>query len=209
MRNLPILLCLALALGIHAPPAQSQATGAQTVQEEAGPWRLACVVDRMTDAAACVLRHRDPVEDTSAGGVLALEIMDRGGMLVPAVTARNLSLDSAMRGLLAVAGVAQIRFDSHRMMEMPCGLEGRNLVCTPLRAEAEQAARQLMESRRVLVRMSGITGGGAGVEPTELALSDTARAGALLRRHQPAGSAPQGGGLDLQGMLNRLQGWFQ
>jgi hypothetical protein len=66
------------------------------VAEEIGTWRLGCVTDRMTDRAACQLRHRDWVERPGTGlanaAGLALEIQDRGGRLVPVVTARSRTL---------------------------------------------------------------------------------------------------------------------
>jgi len=195
-----ILPCLLLLLA--APAA------AQPVTEEVGPWRLSCVTDRMTDRAACTLRHTAWVERSAVGPGLALEIMERQGMLVPAVTARDLSFDSAMRGVLAVTGTAQLRFDDHPMLELPCGLEGRNLVCTPRRAEAARAAAELLAARRVLARMSGLgSQTTAATEPAELALSRTQEATEALRRRQPAGAAPppEPPGFDLWEWLGRLQ----
>lgn len=203
IRFLP-LLTLALA----AAPA----AWAQPATEEVGPWRLACATDRMTDRTTCILRHAEPVERSAVGPGLTLEIMDRQGMLVPAVTARDLSLDSAMRGVLAFTGTAQLRFDSHTMLELPCGLEGRNLVCTPRRAEAERAAAELLTARRALVRMSGLgSNTTAATEPTELALSRTREATEALRRRQPPGTAPapEPPGFDPREWLGRMQRLIQ
>lgn len=197
------LLLLLLALHLLAPPAMAQPS-----EEEAGSWRLTCVTDRMTDRTVCILRHRDWVERSAVGAGLALEIMERAGMLVPVVTARDLALDSAMRGLLAFTGTAQLRFDSNTMLELPCGLEGRNLVCTPRRGEAECAAAELLTARRALVRMSGLgSNTTAATEPAELALSQTRAATEMLRRRQPAGTAPppEAPGFDLREWLGRLQ----
>ena len=67
--------------------------------QDIGAWRLACIQDRMTDRAACTLRHRDWVEKPSAGTPgLALEVIDRRGRLVPAVTARELTIEGASHG---------------------------------------------------------------------------------------------------------------
>ena len=100
----------------------------------------------MTDRGACLLRLQDWVERPTSGGSgggtgLALEIIDRQGRLVPAVTARDLTLDSATRGLLALSGTAQLRFPPNRLFEMPCGLDGRSIVCAP-RAEARLTPRK-------------------------------------------------------------------
>lgn len=181
---------------------------AQPAPEAIGPWQLACVTDRMTDRTACTLRHRDWVERPSVGVGLAFEILDRGGRLLPAVTARDLSLDSVSRGLLAVAGSAQLRLGGGTMMEMPCGLEGRSLICLPRSADAPRAAQELPGAERALVRMAGLgSNSNAATEPTELRLAETSAAMEGLRRRQPAGSspAPADSGLDLGGLLGRMQ----
>ena len=182
------------------------AVQAQPATEAIGPWQLGCVSDRMTDRTACILRHRDWVERPSVGAGLAFEILDRGGRLVPAVTARDLSLDSVARGLMAVAGSAQLRLGTNAMMELPCGLEGRSLICTPRSADAPRAAQELPTADRALVRMAGLgSNSNAAAEPTELRLSDTGAAMERLRRLQPAGSAAPEPGLDLGGLLGRMQ----
>lgn len=182
--------------------------GAQPAPEAIGSWQLSCVTDRMTDRTACLLRHRDWVERPSVGVGLAFEILDRGGRLVPAVTARDLSLDSAARGLMAVAGSAQLRLGGNAMMEMPCNLEGRSLICAPRSTDAARAAQELPGAERALVRMAGLgSNTTAATEPTELRLAGSTAAMERLRQLQPAGSAPAPAepGLDLGGVLNRLQ----
>lgn len=198
MRTLPLLLALALPIAAAAQPAP----------EEIGPWRLACTTDRMTDRTACLLRHRDPVERAAVGPGLVFEIMDRGGQLLPAVTARDLSFDSAQRALLALTGAAQLRFDRNPMMELPCNLEGRSLVCAPRAADAPRAAAELLAAERALVRMAGMgIGATTATEPAELRLTDTRAATERLRRAQPAGTAPPPppAGLDLREMMGRIQ----
>lgn len=190
---------------------------------EIGSWHLACTVDRMTDRAACTLRHRDWVERPVSGvpglgipglGVpgLALEVLDRGGRLVPAVTARDLTLEGASRGLLALTGTAQLRFPPNRLFEMPCALEGRSLVCAPRAEDAGRAAAELPLADRVLVRMQGMLGtplgtplGGGTAEPSELRLAGTNEALSRFRREVPAGTAPaEPSGLDGRELLQRL-----
>jgi hypothetical protein len=181
---------------------------AQPTTEEIGSWRLTCATDRMTDRSACTLAHRDWVERPNVGVGLGLEIQDRGGKLVPVVTALDLSLDSASRAVLAVTGTAQLRFDRNAMMELPCGLEGRNLVCAPRRADADRAAQELPTAERALVRMAGLgSNTTATTEPTELRLSRTATALERLRAAQPPGTAapPAEPGLNLRDILGRLQ----
>ncbi len=181
---------------------------AQPSVEEIGSWRLSCATDRMTDRSACTLAHRDWVERPTVGAGLALEVQDRGGRLVPVVTARNLSLDSAARAVLAVAGSAQLRLDRNEMMELPCALEGRNLVCAPRRTDMERAAQELPTAGRALVRMSGLgSNTTAAAEPAELRLAGTANALARLRALQPPGEAPPPAepGLGLRDIFDRLQ----
>ncbi len=193
-----------LASFAAALPAAAQTPSA--VAEEIGPWRLGCVADRMTDRLACQVRHRDWVAQPAGGAPgLALEVIERGGRLVPAVTARDLSLEGASRGLLAFTGTAQIRFDQNAMAEMPCGLEGRSLVCAPRAAEAERVAGELATARRALVRIAGLSGPQG--EPAELPLADTRAALERYRRLVPAGTVPPPapGGLDLPELLGRLQ----
>ena len=165
----------------------------------------------MTDRAACVMRHRDWVERPGLQPGLALEVQDRGGRLVPVVSARDLSLDGAARGMLALTGVAQLRFDREPMIELPCGLEGRSLVCAPRSADAARAAELLPKAERALVRMAGLgTSTTQPTEPAELRLSNTAAALERLRRLQPPGTTPPTEpGLDLRDILLRLQRLFQ
>jgi len=180
------------------------------VAEEIGTWRLGCVTDRMTDRAACQLRHRDWVERPGTGlanaAGLALEIQDRGGRLVPVVTARDLGLDGASRGLLALAGRVQMRFGASPMFEMACTLEGRSLACFPSASEAASIERDFAAADRLLVRVSSLgAGGGSTVEPTEMRLERTRDAMAALRRQIPPGAqlpAPEGN--DLRELLGRM-----
>lgn len=205
---------------LAAAPATANAQPAQ----EIGTWRLSCTVDRMTDRGACTLRHRDWVERPASGapglGVpsfgapgpgipgpsipgLALEVLDRGGRQVPAVTARDLTLEGASRGLLALSGTAQLRFPPNRLFDLPCTLEGRSVVCAPRAEDAVRAAAELALADRVLVRMQGMAGGTA--DPTELRLAGTEEALSRLRREAPAGTAPaEPPGLDGRDVLQRL-----
>lgn len=200
MRIHAIALCLVL---------MPLATSAQPPSEEIGSWRLACSTDRMTDRSACILRHRDWVERPTVGAGLAFEVLERGGKLVPAVTARDLSLDSASRALMAVTGSAQLRFDRNTMMELPCGLEGRSLVCAPRRADVDRAAQELPTAERALVRMAGLgSNTTATTEPAELRLAGTGPALERLRAMQPPGATPPPAepGLELPDILGRLRG---
>lgn len=176
MRSAATLFTLFLAL-----PAAAQ------VDESVGTWRLSCAIDRMTDRAMCQMLHARPVERSDPGRpALALEVVERGGRLVPAVTARNLTLEGAPRGLLALLGAAQLRFPPNRFFEMPCDLEGRSLVCVPRPEDLARAEAELPAADRALVRMQGPMG--TTGEPAELPLSRTAEALARFRREAPPGS---------------------
>lgn len=196
---------LALLLAASLPAAAQPAPAAQA-SESQGPWRLACAVDRMTDRAACLLRHQEWVERPVGGIGLALEIIDRNGRLVPAVTARDLTLDTASRGLLAVNGTAQLRFPPNRLFEMPCGLDGRSIVCAPKAADAARAEAELLAADRALVRVVGTGASASTAEPTELRLTATRDAVArYARQAPPAAEAPDAAaGVEPRELLQRL-----
>jgi hypothetical protein len=204
----------ALAMTCLAGAATAQTTThAGVPPEEIGSWRLSCVADRMTDRADCQLRHRDPVERAQgpAGSSLLLEVQDRGGKLVPVVVARDLTLEGAQRGLLALTGTAQLRFPPNRLYEMPCTLEGRSLVCAPKPEDVARAAEELPTAPTALVRMVGFGAGSDRAEPVELRLDRTRDALARYRARVPEGSVPPPAaapGLSMQDMMLRLQRLF-
>ena len=207
---------LLLALPAAAQPASGTAASGTTASgptETFGPWLLTCTGDRMTDTTECRMLHRTPVEPATTGhAALALEVVDRGGRLVPAVTARDLTLEGAARGVLAVTGTAQLRFPPNRFFDMPCGLEGRSLVCAPRDADLARAAAELPGADRVLVRITGLLVPDAQAmrEPAELRVADTAPALARFRARAPAGSAPPPApALDVRDMLGRLMRLLQ
>jgi hypothetical protein len=203
----PVPLLAALLLAPAAPAAAQS-----PVNEAIGTWRLTCVADRMTDRTACALLHAQPADRSEPGRPsLALEVIDRGGRLVPAVTARDLTLEGASRGLLALTGTVQLRFPPNRMIEMPCGLEGRSLVCAPRGEEAARAEAELPAADRVLLRVVATGGGGGTMEPVELPLRGTREALARFRQQVPPGTAPQAAdqpGLDAREILQRLRQLF-
>jgi hypothetical protein len=182
MRRTATLLAAALLLSLSPLPAATQ-----PVDDSIGTWRLSCATDRMTDRSTCRMLYARPVERSEPGRpALALEVVERGGRLVPAVAARNLTLEGAARGLLALAGTAQLRFPPNRLFEMPCDLEGRSLVCAPRPEDLARAEAELPAADRVLVRMQGVAGTNA--EPVELPLARTAEALDRLRREAPPGA---------------------
>jgi len=201
------------ALALATPAAAQTTTPAGVPPEEIGSWRLSCIADRMTDRADCQLRHRDPVERAQggAGSSLLLEVQDRGGRLVPVVVARDLTLEGAQRGLLALTGTAQLRFPPNRFFEMPCTLEGRSLVCLPKPEDQARAAEELAAASSVLVRMVGYGANSDRAEPVELRLDRTRDALARYRARVPEGSAaaaPAQPGLTLPELMLRFQRLF-
>lgn len=205
----PLLLALAAPGTVPARAQNGDPASGNT--EEIGSWLLGCTADRMTDRTDCRLLHRRPVEPASVGrAALALEVAQRGGLAVPMVTARNLTVEGAASGLLALTGTAQLRFPPQRVFEMPCGLEGRSVVCAPRTEDAKRAAEELAGADRVLVRVSGLMDADASrAEPAELPLSRTAEALARLRARSPDGGPPlPPAGLDLRDLLGRLMRFF-
>ena len=201
LRLASLLLALAPTLAPTLATAQKP--------EEIGTWRLACVQDRMTDHAACTLRHRDWVEPragTTPG--LVLEVIDRGGRLVPVVAARDLTVEGLSRGLLALTGTAQLRFPPNKLFEMPCALEARSVVCAPTPADAARAEQELLAADRALVRIVGGTGASSLPDPAELKLAGTRDALARFAKEMPAGTAAEPPGLDGRDILQRLLRFF-
>ncbi len=202
-----------VTLALLLPFAAAAQTPNQTlaVPEEIGSWRLLCAQDRMTDQAQCQMRHREPVEAASgSGSSLVLEVVNREGRLVPAVVARDLSLENPQRGLLALTGTAQLRFPPNRLFEMPCSIQARALVCAPSSADIPRAAEELAAARMALVRVSGI-GGSTAPEPVELRLDRTADALARFRSRAPesaTASTTPGSGLNLFEMMQRFRAMF-
>lgn len=199
-----------VALALATPAAAQTITPAGVPPEEIGSWRLSCIADRMTDRADCQLRHRDPVERAqgAAGSSLLLEVQERNGRLVPVVVARDLTLEGAQRGLLALTGTAQLRFPPNRFYDLPCTLEGRSLVCAPKAEDLARAAEELPAASTVLVRMVGFGAGSDRAEPAELPLERTRDALTRYRARVPEGSAtpaPGPSGLTLPELLQRFQ----
>ncbi|WP_236571801.1 hypothetical protein [Rhodovarius lipocyclicus] len=190
-------------------PAAAQNPPPQDVGESFGTWRLGCMTDRMTDRTACMLRHQDWVERPGGGPGLALEIQERGGRLVPVVTARELGLDGASRGLMALAGKVQLRLGRNAMIEMSCGLEGRTLSCFPRAEEAERMESELRDAPYALVRPTGLGAGGSSPEPVELPLSGTAQAMARYRQFVPPGPVRTEEGTEFRDFMGRMQRLFQ
>ena len=125
------------------------------------------------------------------------------------MTARELSLDNAARGLLAIAGTAQLRFPPNPMVEMPCGLEGRSLICAPRAADAARLEQELAAADRVLVRVVATGGMGSTAEPMELPLSRTRDAMARFRALVPPGAAaPDTPAIEPRELLNRFRQMF-
>jgi hypothetical protein len=176
-----------------------------------GPWLLTCATDSMTDRNSCRMTHEQPVEPASPGqSAMGLEVVARDGLLVPAVTARDLGMDNPGRGLLAFTGTAQVRFPPQPMFEMPCRLEARSVVCTPRQADMARAADELSKSQRVLIRVIGLGSGSAEAEPRSLPLSRTTEALAALRTRVPPENAPPPPepGFDLRELFLRMQRFF-
>jgi hypothetical protein len=196
---------LAAALLLPSPLLPPVPALAQPVDDSIGTWRLSCATDCMTDRSTCRMLYARPVERSEPGRpALALEVVERAGRLVPAVTARNLTMEGAARGLLALSGTAQLRFPPSRLFEMPCDLEGRSLVCVPRPEDRARAEAELPAAERVLVRMQGLAGTNA--EPVELPLARTAEALARLRQEAPPGTLepPESPAFDGRDLLQRL-----
>lgn len=193
----------AIALLITGPAA------AQTTRppsQDIGTWVLTCPPG--DKAQPCTLRHRSWVFPPGNGTPgAALEVVHRGGQFVPVVALRGLSTQVALGGMLALQATVALRFDNAPQVELPCGLDGGAIVCTPAGDAAKDAAAELPTSRSVLVRVRlGLPGGMTLPEQSRsLDLQDTPEALAQFRATAPANeSVPVIAGLDWRGFLDRL-----
>lgn len=201
-----------LALGFLLCPllaaAQPRKVDVPHSEQTIGSWLLTCATDPMTDAQTCRMRHRlwVVVPSESKPG-LALEVQLRFDRLVPAITVRDLSLGTALSGLLTLTATAQLRFDGNPMLELPCSLEGSTVMCTPAESDAATAAEQLAKAHTVLVRFRAIGNLPLPVPDEPLAL-DLDRTQDALARYRIAGPAVEPAtpwlGPDLKGTLERL-----
>jgi hypothetical protein len=132
-----VTLALALLLLPSAAGAQARRLEVAHTEQTVGSWLLSCKTDPMIDAQVCRMRHRLwlVVPDETRPGI-ALEVAARSAHLVPMITARELSLSTAVTGLMALAATAQVRFEGAPMAELPCWLDGAAVICAPDEADA-------------------------------------------------------------------------
>jgi hypothetical protein len=172
--------------------------------EDIGSWILGCPA-----SGNCLLRHRSWLlpPPTVGGPSAALEVVWRGGLAVPVIAIRGLSVGAALGGVLLLQANAAAKFDDASEMDLPCAPDGGAVVCMPTGAAAVDAASELAASRRVLVRLR-LRPGVATPLPAisrSLELQQTTAALARLRATSPVGEAePAIQGLDLRGFLDRL-----
>jgi hypothetical protein len=205
-----VVLALCLLLGPSLAMAQPRKVDVPHSDQEIGSWLLSCAMDPMTDAQVCRMRHKLwlVVPNDSHPG-MAFEVQQRFDQLVPAVTVRDLSLGTALSGLLTLTATAQLRFDGNPMVELPCTLEGASVICAPAKADAAALAEQLPKARSVLVRFRSVGNLPLPVPDGPLAL-DLDRTADALVRYRLAGPAKDGAqpwiGQDLKGTVERLLG---
>ena len=82
---------------------------------------------------------------------MAFEAQLRDGQLVPAMTVRDLSLSTALSGLLALTATAQLRSTAHRWPSCPARWMAAAVICAPTKADAASLAEQMAKARTVLV----------------------------------------------------------
>lgn len=191
MRALLVVLLLVPGLAFG----QARRVEPQTTTETIGTWLLSCAADPMTDRGTCTLRHRLWLEEPRRGDAprpgVALEVLVRGGIGVPAVVARDLTLDSGRLGVMGLMAGAQVRFGREPAQDFPCALEGRSLVCAPRAEMAEVVAAQFLNASTALVRLPQNPVTGSGGESLALDLSETRAAVQRLRARMPDAPAPE------------------
>ena len=205
MRAILVLLLLVPSLAL----AQARRVETQPTTETIGSWNLICAADPMTDKASCILRHRTWLEVPRGGEAprpgVGLEVLVRGDRPVPALVARELTLDSARLAVLGIAASAQVRFGREAAMDFPCALEGRTVVCAPRPEQAEAASAQLLSATTMLARLPQNPITGSGGEPLALDLAETRSAIVRFRTRMPEAPPPEPAPTQsLQGQMERL-----
>jgi hypothetical protein len=201
-------LALCVLLGPLPATAQPRTVDVPHSEQEIGSWLLACATDPMIDARVCRMRHRLWLAPGGDGGPgIAFEVQQRFGLLVPAISVRHLSLDSALAGLLTLTATAQLRFDGNPMAELLCTLEGAAVICTPGKAAAAILSEQLLKARSVMVRFRAVGNLPLPV-PDGLVALDLDRTAEALDRYRTAGPAAEPSdtwiGQDLKDAVERL-----
>jgi len=187
--------------------AQARKVDVPHSEQAIGSWVLSCASDPMTDTQTCRMRHKLWLVVPGNGHPgLALEVQQRGGQLVPAITLRDLSFSTALSGLLTLAATAQVRFDSAPMLELPCSLEGTTVMCVPQQADNVRAAAELAKAHTVLVRFKSFGNLPLGVPDDTLALDLDGTQDALVRFRVagPATEPTSGFGQDVSDTVDRL-----
>jgi len=201
---LPLVLLLWPLMAAAQPRKVEMPQSEQTI----GSWVTTCATDPMTDAQVCQMRHKLwlVVPNDSRPG-MALEVKSMGDFLVPVVTVRELSLSTALTGLLTLTATAQVRFDGAPMAELPCSLDGASVICAPTKADAAMLVEQLAKAKTVLVRFRAVGNLPLPVPDGPLAL-DLDRTQEALARYRVAGpqAAPAQSSLaqDLKDTAERL-----
>ena len=149
----PIAFLLWLCLCALPAWAQPRKLDVPRPEQTIGSWVITCVTDPMTDAQSCRMRHKLWLAVPNQGQPgMGFEAQLRDRQLVPAIAVRDLSLSTALSGLLALTATAQLRFDGAPMAELPCVLDGTTaVICTPTKADAVSLAEQMAKARTVLV----------------------------------------------------------
>jgi len=191
------LRAILLALLLLPSLALAQARRVETAPsiETIGSWLLSCITDPMTDKGACTLRHRTWLEVPRGGEAprpgVGLEVLLRDGRAIPALVARELTLDSGRLAVMGMLASAQVRFGRETAMDFPCGLEGRALVCAPRPEQAEAAAAQLVAATTMLARLPLNPITGSGGDPLAIDLAGTADAIRQFRARMPDPPPPE------------------
>lgn len=203
-----LLLALTVLVWPNLVMAQPRKVDVPHSEQTIGSWVLSCEMDPMTDGQVCHMRHKLwlVVPDKGRPG-MALEVQLRNDQLVPVVTVRDLSLSSALSGLLALTATAQLRFDNAPMVELPCSLDGTSVMCAPPKSEAATVAGELTKAKTLLVRFHSLGNLPLPVPDGALAL-DLDQTQEALARYRVAGpevmAGPTSIGDDIKNSADRL-----
>jgi len=205
MRGVPRRIAVATAL-LGALPVSAALAEVPPAQQQIGSWVLDCPT--VAPTGGCVLRGRTWILAPGGGRPgAALEVQDRGDLLVPVVALRGLSTQAAIGGLLALKAQVALRFDSGPPADLVCGQDGGAIVCAPEGSALAATAAALPTAHAVNVQIQLSLPGTMALpaQGSRLELQGTREALARFRAVGPAGeSLPAEPGLDLVGFLDRV-----
>jgi hypothetical protein len=162
-----------------------------------------------TEHAPCRLRHQAWIVPPVDGGPrVALEIVARGGFLVPVVSVAGLPTAAAVVGTLGMGAAVDLALDGAPPVTLRCGLSGDGrIACAPDAAAAAALAKALPRANTIAVSLTVPITGAQPLRSPGVTLRLTGIEAALTRLRAlgtTEEALPSYPGLDLWGFAGRV-----